>query len=182
MVASGARSVGKRAIHVTKQSNGWFLSCSFAIPLRSTLWQKCNLKTTVYRGVRGGQMSNEEVLNFSKIESQKDVAYRSAGKIFRVGAYIYIGLLLLMLVSNVALMVLKNSFTVSSLWNTLINPISLTAVGIAVVYLITADFIKGKSPSSVVIGRVVAAFSLILFPIGTVIGIIALIRLFNKNL
>jgi len=35
-----------------KQSNGWFLSCIFAIPLRSILWQKCNLKTTVYRGVR----------------------------------------------------------------------------------------------------------------------------------
>jgi hypothetical protein len=36
---------------LTKQSNGWFLSCIFAIPLRSILWQKCNLKTTVYRGV-----------------------------------------------------------------------------------------------------------------------------------
>jgi hypothetical protein len=33
------------------QSNGWFLSCIFAIPLRSILWQKCNLKTTVYRNV-----------------------------------------------------------------------------------------------------------------------------------
>ena len=37
---------------ITKQSNGWFLSCIFAIPLRSILWQKCNLKTTVYRGVK----------------------------------------------------------------------------------------------------------------------------------
>jgi hypothetical protein len=37
---------------ITKQSNGWFLSCIFAIPLRSIIWQKCNLKTTVYRGVR----------------------------------------------------------------------------------------------------------------------------------
>ena len=36
--------------HLTKQSNGWFLSCTFAIPLRYILWQKCNLKTIVYCG------------------------------------------------------------------------------------------------------------------------------------
>jgi hypothetical protein len=39
-------------IRLTKQSNGWFLSSIFAIPLRSILWQKCYLKTTVYRNVR----------------------------------------------------------------------------------------------------------------------------------
>jgi hypothetical protein len=38
-------------IALIKQLNGWFLSCTFAIPLRSILWQKCNLKTTIYRGV-----------------------------------------------------------------------------------------------------------------------------------
>jgi len=42
-------------INVTKQSNGWFLSCTFAIPLRSILRQMCNLKTTVYRGVTLGK-------------------------------------------------------------------------------------------------------------------------------
>jgi len=39
-------------INHTKQSNGWFLSCAFAIPLRFILWQKRNLKTTVYRNVK----------------------------------------------------------------------------------------------------------------------------------
>jgi hypothetical protein len=38
-------------MRITKQSNGWFLSCTFAIPLRYILWQKCNLKATAYRGV-----------------------------------------------------------------------------------------------------------------------------------
>jgi hypothetical protein len=34
-----------------KQSSGWFLSYIFAIPPRFILWQKCNLKITVYCSV-----------------------------------------------------------------------------------------------------------------------------------
>lgn len=37
---------------LTRQSSGWFVSCTFAITLRSILLQKCNLQTTAYRNVK----------------------------------------------------------------------------------------------------------------------------------
>jgi len=56
---------------LTKQSNGWFLSCIFAIPLRSILWQKCNLKTPVYRGVMWGKKYKTQ--SFGKYEKAKAI-------------------------------------------------------------------------------------------------------------
>jgi hypothetical protein len=47
------KSQNKLPKSLTKLSSGWFLSSSFAIPLRSILWQKFYLKTTAYNGVMG---------------------------------------------------------------------------------------------------------------------------------
>ncbi len=127
-------------------------------------------------------MSQNEVLTLSELESQRNLAFQRAISIFRSSAYIYIGLYLIKLAATIARLILHNDFSTEALWEILINPISLILFLVVTIYWTTANFLETKLYSAVLFARAVALFGMAIFPVGTIIGIIALIRLFNKRL
>jgi hypothetical protein len=123
--------------------------------------------------------NNKAIANFQR---ETDLAYERAANIFRVAGFTMVGLFCIGCSAALTLMYMQKTLTLDSAVGTFLQPRTLVVGMGFLVFEWTATSIKAHSQTAVMVGRFLAILLLAVVPIGTIFGIIALIRLLNKNL
>lgn len=134
----------------------------------------------VYKTAGAESLKNKNEL--ADFQRDADLVYDRAANIIRVFGFAMIGVFVIGCGADLALKYTRHTLTAENAINTFLHPRTLVVGMMFLAFSWTASSIKAHSRTAVVVGRCLAFLLLAAVPIGTIFGIIALVRLFNKNL